>query len=237
MGGGKKDQRWIILGVFALIAVVIVAVILISRGGGDDNSGGGDSSTSGKTAKNDCKEVEAPEAKNVSLKAPEQTIEAGEEQTAVVATSCGTFKIELDTKQAPITTNSFAYLAEEGVYDDLSFLRIAPGFVIQGGDPTETQSGDAGYKVEEKPPANLEYTKGVVAMAKSSAEPPGTSGSQFFVVTAPAAGLPPEYALVGKVSEGMDVVEEIGKLPVNGETPKQPVVIESVTIEPGRPEG
>ncbi|HET7444887.1 MAG TPA: peptidylprolyl isomerase [Solirubrobacterales bacterium] len=233
MGGGKKDQRWIILGVFALIAVAIVAVILISRGGGDDN--GANPTTAAKAAKNGCKEVEAPEPKNVKLKAPEETIEAGEEQTAVVETSCGTFKIELDTKQAPITTNSFAYLAEEGVYDDLSFLRIAPGFVIQGGDPTETQSGDAGYKVEEKPPANLEYTNGVVAMAKSSAEPPGTSGSQFFVVTAPDAGLPAEYALVGKVTEGMDVVEKIGKLPVNGETPKKPVVIESVTIEPGRP--
>jgi cyclophilin family peptidyl-prolyl cis-trans isomerase len=208
MGGAKKDQRWIILVVFAVIAIGVVAGILISRSGGDDSS---TASTAAK-AKNGCKEVEAPEPKNVKLKAPEETIEAGEEQTAVVETSCGTFKIELDTKQAPITTNSFAYLAEEGVYDDLSFLRIAPGFVIQGGDPTETQSGDAGYKVEEKPPANLEYTKGVVAMAKSSAEPPGTSGSQFFVVTSPDAGLPPEYALVGKVTEGLDVVETIGKL-------------------------
>ena len=63
----------------------------------------------------------------------------------------------------------------------------------------------------EKPPANLAYTKGVVAMAKTSAEPPGTSGSQFYVVTGADAGLPPEYALVGKVSEGMDVVERIGK--------------------------
>ncbi|HUB99632.1 MAG TPA: peptidylprolyl isomerase [Solirubrobacterales bacterium] len=230
--GAPKDRRWIVLAVFALIAVVIVAVILISRGGGDD---GDSTTTSAANSTSGCKEVEAPEPKNVKLKAPEETIEAGEEQTAVVETSCGTFKIELDTKQAPITANSFAYLAEEGVYDDLTFHRIAPGFVIQGGDPKGDGTGDAGYKVEEKPPANLEYTKGVVAMAKSSAEPPGTSGSQFFVVTAPDAGLPAEYALVGKVSEGMDVVEKIGKLPVNGETPKKPVVIESVTIEPGRP--
>jgi len=154
----------------------------------------------------------------------------------VVETSCGTFKIELDTKQAPKTANSFAYLAEEGVYDDLSFLRIVPEFVIQGGDPTETQSGDAGYKVEEKPPSNLSYTKGVVAMAKSSTEPPGTSGSQFFVVTGADAGLPAEYALVGRVSEGMDVVQAIGKLAKPGtEEPKQTVLIEKVTIEPGRP--
>ena len=230
--GAPKDRRWVILAVFALIAVGVVAAILISRGGGDDDS----TTTASKSTSGSCKEVAAPEPKSISLKKPEETIEAGEEQTAVVATSCGTFKIELDTKQAPITTNSFAYLAEEGVYDDLSFLRIAPGFVIQGGDPTETQSGDAGYKVEEKPPANLEYTKGVVAMAKSSTEPPGTSGSQFFVVTTADAGLPAEYALIGKVSEGMDVVEKIGKLAKPGtEEPKQTVLIESVTIEPGRP--
>ena len=229
--GAPKDQRWIILGVFAVIAVGVVAAILISRGGGSD-----DSTTTAAKAKNGCRQVEAPEAKEVSLKAPKQTIKAGEEQTAVVETSCGTFKIELDTKQAPKTANSFAYLAEEGVYDDLSFLRIVPEFVIQGGDPTETQSGDAGYKVEEKPPSNLSYTKGVVAMAKSSTEPPGTSGSQFFVVTGADAGLPAEYALVGRVSEGMDVVQAIGKLAKPGtEEPKQTVLIEKVTIEPGRP--
>ena len=72
--------------------------------------------------------------------------------------------------------------------------------------------GGPGYSVDEKPPANLAYTKGTVAMAKSSAEPPGRSGSQFFVVTAADAGLPPEYALVGKVSNGYDVVAGIGKL-------------------------
>lgn len=229
-----KDRRWIILAVFAAIAVGVVAAILISRSGGDD----GDSTTSAATAKGGCKKVEAPAPKNVSLKAPKQEIEAGEEQTAVVETSCGSFEIELDTQQAPKTTNSFAYLAEEGFYDGLDFPRIAPGFVIQGGSPTGDTSGDAGYSVDEKPPSNLEYTKGVVAMAKTSAEPPGRSGSQFFVVTAADAGLPPEYALVGKVSEGMDVVEKIGKLAKPGtEEPKQTVLIESITIEPGRGNG
>jgi cyclophilin family peptidyl-prolyl cis-trans isomerase len=224
----KRDPRWIILAVFAVIAVGVVAAILISRGGG-----GQDSSTSAKAGANGCKQVEAPEPKEVSLKKPPQTVKKGEELTAVVETSCGTFEIELDTTRAPVTANSFAYLAEEGVYDDLSFLRIVPEFVIQGGDPTETQSGDAGYKVVEKPPADLAYTKGVVAMAKSPAEPPGTSGSQFFVVTGADAGLPPEYALVGKVSEGLDVVERIGKLGTQSEKPKQTVLIEKVTIEHG----
>ena len=221
------DRRWIILAAFAAVAVVIVGVILISRSGGSDD---GSTAASGADG---CKEVEAPATKNVSLKAPKQTVKPGEALTAVVETSCGTFDIALDTKRAPKTTNSFAYLAEEGFYDGLGFHRIVPEFVIQGGDPLGDGTGGPGYKVVEKPPANLAYTKGVVAMAKSSAEPPGTSGSQFYVVTGADAGLPPEYALVGKVSKGLDVVERIGKLGTPSEKPKQPIVIEKMTIEKG----
>ncbi|HEX2265756.1 MAG TPA: peptidylprolyl isomerase, partial [Solirubrobacterales bacterium] len=171
--------------------------------------------------------------KTTSFKAPDQVLKAGEPATAVVKTSCGTFEIELDTERAPKTANSFAFLVEEGFYDDLTFHRIVPEFVIQGGDPEGTGTGGPGYSVDEKPPPNLSYTKGVVAMAKSEVEPPGRSGSQFYVVTAPATPLPPEYALVGKVTEGFDAVERIEKLGTPSEKPKQPVVIEEVTIERG----
>jgi cyclophilin family peptidyl-prolyl cis-trans isomerase len=222
----RRDRRLIILAVFAVIVVGVVAAILIGRGGGNSDS------TAVASAAG-CKQVEAPKPKHVSLRAPKQTVKAGEKLTAVVRTSCGTFEIALDTKRAPKTTNSFSYLADKGFYDDLTFHRIAPGFVIQGGDPLGTGTGGPGYSVDEKPPANLAYTKGTVAMAKSSAEPPGRSGSQFFVVTAPDAGLPPEYALVGKVSKGYDVVARIGKLGTPAEKPKQTVLIEKITIEKG----
>jgi peptidyl-prolyl cis-trans isomerase B (cyclophilin B) len=224
----RIDQRWIILAVFAVVAVGVVAAILISRGGGSS----GNSTTTAASASG-CKQVPAPKPKHVSLKAPKQSVQPGEELTAVMQTSCGTFDIALDTQRAPKTTNSFAYLVEEGFYNGLDFHRIVPEFVIQGGDPLGTGTGGPGYTVVEKPPANLAYTKGVVAMAKSSAEPPGSSGSQFYVVTGADAGLPPEYALVGKVSKGMDVVERIGKLGTPSEKPKQPVVIEKATIEKG----
>ena len=214
----QRDNRWIILAVFAVVAVGVVAAILISRGGG-----GGSSDV--------CAEVAAPQPKTVSFKAPKQVLKPGEKATAVVKTSCGTFDIALDTKQAPKTANSFAFLAEEGFYDDLTFHRIAPGFVIQGGDPEGTGAGGPGYSITEKPPANLTYTKGVVAMAKGSTDPPGRSGSQFFVVTAPEAELPPEYALVGKVSEGYDAVARIEELGTPEEKPKRTVLIEEVTIE------
>jgi cyclophilin family peptidyl-prolyl cis-trans isomerase len=225
----QLDRRWIILAVFAAIAAAIVAVILISRGGG----GGNDTTTSGTASKNGCEKVEAPEPRKVSLPEPKQTTKKGESVTAVVETSCGDFVIALDTSRAPKTSNSFAYMAEEGVYENTQFQRVVPEFVIQGGDPEETGAGSAGYSVVEKPPANLAYTKGVVAMAKSATEPPGTSSSQFFVVTGADAGLPPEYALVGKVSSGMDVVATIGAFGTPEEKPKQPVLIKNIKVERG----
>jgi peptidyl-prolyl cis-trans isomerase B (cyclophilin B) len=220
------DRRLFILAGFAVVAVVVVAAILISRSGGSS-----DSSTTASSG--GCKKVEAPAPKKVSLKAPPQTVKKGEKLTAVVETSCGSFDIALDSSRAPKTVNSFVFLSEEGFYDDLTFHRIVPGFVIQGGDPLGTGLGGPGYTVVEKPPANLAYTKGIVAMAKSSSDPPGSSGSQFFVVIGADAGLPPEYALVGKVDKGMDVVERIGKLGTPEEKPKQTVLIEKIAIEKG----
>jgi cyclophilin family peptidyl-prolyl cis-trans isomerase len=155
---------------------------------------------------------------------------------------CGSFEIALDTGRAPKTTNSFAYLAREGFYDGLDFNRVVSGFVVQGGDPLGggggpgyggPGSGGPGYSVTEKPPADTAYTKGVVAMAKSFDEPSGRSGSQFFVVTSLDTGYPPEYALLGKVSKGYDVVQRINKLGGDAEKPRQPVLIEKVTIEKG----
>ncbi|HXS32592.1 MAG TPA: peptidylprolyl isomerase [Solirubrobacterales bacterium] len=216
--------------VFAAVAIGVLTAILAGCGGGDSSS----DSTATAASTNSCKEVEAPAPKQVTLKAPPQTVKKGEKLTAVVQTSCGTFEIALDSTRAPKTVNSFAYLAEEGFYDDLTFHRIAPGFVIQGGDPLGTGVGGPGYTVDEQPPANLAYTKGTVAMAKSSADPPGRSGSQFYVVTAADAGLPPEYALVGKVAKGYDVVTRIEDLGATAaETPKQTVVIEKMTIDKG----
>jgi cyclophilin family peptidyl-prolyl cis-trans isomerase len=233
--GDDFDRRWIILAGFGLVAVVIVGIILISRSGGSSDSSSTEKTKTTAESKSSgpCKKVEAPEPKQESLKKPKQTVKKGEKLTVVMKTSCGTFDIALDTTRAPITSNSFAYLAEEGFYNDLTFHRIVPEFVIQGGDPTGTGTGGPGYSVTEKPPANLQYTKGVVAMAKSSADPPGRSGSQFYVVTGADAGLPPEYALVGKVSKGLNVVEAIGAEGTPEEKPKQTILIEEATVERG----
>jgi peptidyl-prolyl cis-trans isomerase B (cyclophilin B) len=153
--------------------------------------------------------------------------------TVTTRTNLGEFAFTLDTKDSPCTSASFAALVRKKFFDGTRFHRIVPGFVIQGGDPTGTGMGGPGYSVVDRPPSMARYTKGVVAMAKTGAEPAGTSGSQFFVVTAADAGLPPEYALLGKVTRGLAVVERIGKLgdPAS-EQPTRRIVIESMTVAP-----
>ena len=233
--GEDFDRRWIILAGFGLVAVVIVGIILVSRsGGGSDSSSTEQTKTTAESkSSGTCTKAEAPEPREETLKKPKQTVKKGEKLTAVVTTNCGSFDIALDSTRAPTIVNSFVHLAEEGFYDEDLFQRVAKGFVIQGGDPTQTGAGGPGYSVVEKPPANLAYTKGIVAMAKSSADPPGTASGQFFVVSGADAGLPAEYALVGKVSSGLKTVEAIDALGTPEEKPSQTVVMESVTIEPG----
>src|ERR1700760_150628 len=242
MAGEGVDKRFYILAGFAVLAVVIVGIILISRSGGSSDEkgssttasnekGGKENARGGKSA-NGCTEVEQPEPREESLPKPKMTTKKGEKVTAVVKTNCGTFDIALATTEAPTIANSFAYLAEEGFYDELTFHRIVPEFVIQGGDPEGVGTGGAGYEVVEAPPKNLKYTLGTVAMAKSGEAPAGASGSQFYVVSGPQGEtLPPEYALVGHVTEGLDVVEAIGELGGPEEKPTQPVLLEKMSIE------
>ena len=132
--------------------------------------------------------------------------------TVDVLTNYGRFAFRLDVEDSPCVASSFASLVRKRFFDGTIFHRIVPGFVIQGGDPTGTGTGGPGYTVRNVPPRNSLYTEGVVAMAKSPDEPRGTAGSQFFVVTAPDAGLPPDYAILGVVTKGLKVVEKIGRL-------------------------
>jgi cyclophilin family peptidyl-prolyl cis-trans isomerase len=179
-----------------------------------------------------------PAEPSVQFERPERVLERGEPATATVETTQGSFEIELDTRGSPKTTNSFAFLADEGFYDGTDFHRIVPDFVVQGGDPTGTGSGGPGYSIDEPPPEDTEYVRGTVAMANvPGVDPPGRSGSQFFVVVAADAGLPPTSPLLGQVSKGFGVVQRIAQLgdPASGQTgtPLEVVTIESVEIETG----
>jgi peptidyl-prolyl cis-trans isomerase B (cyclophilin B) len=218
-----------------------LALGLAACGGDDDDGGGGESQQSRDQPTVDqdpsgaCADAEPPNPKpGGGAKRPSQALDPDATYDVVLTTNCGDITIRLDQKAAPKTAASFAELAKAGFFDDTVFHRIVPGFVIQGGDPTATGTGGPGYSTRDVPPAGTTYTKGTVAMAKAQTEPPGTAGSQFYIVTAPDAGLPPEYALLGKVVKGQDVVDAIGELgdPASGEagTPVQPVVIERATV-------
>ena len=178
-----------------------------------------------------CSQVEAPEPKRVTV--PPPGTKAGGVGVALVETSCGDFEIALDSTRAPLTTASFAHLVESGLYDGTAIHRVEPDSLVQGGDPQGDGLGGPGYFVDEPPPADVSYSRGTVAMAKSPAEPPGRSGSQFFVVTAPAdAGLPPDYALLGEVSSGIETLDRIDQLDGPEDRPSHPVVIERITLQP-----
>ncbi|HEV2768993.1 MAG TPA: peptidylprolyl isomerase [Solirubrobacteraceae bacterium] len=185
-----------------------------------------------------CQDVEAPRPKGgVRLPEPTLQLERDTVYTAVMQTSCGPVQIRLASRESPKTAASFISLVRKDFYDGLTFHRIGKdasggNFVIQGGDPLGSGQGDPGYSVVEPPPKGVVYDRGTVAMAKTEIEEPGTSGSQFFIVTAVNAQLPPDYALLGEVVEGRPTVADIAGVEVDPTTemPVQPVVISDVEI-------
>lgn len=186
------------------------------------------------SAKPDC-----PTAAPTAAGAQQILADAGR---AVVKTNKGQFTIELYGDAAPIATANFVALARCGFYDNISFHRVIAGFVAQAGDPqTKENHGDfqglggggSGYEFAIEPPADdLHYDKYVVAMANDGE----TNGSQFFIDLADLEGrLARTYTIFGKVTDGTDVIDAIGALPVNNArigVPLDPAIIESITIQP-----
>ena len=160
--------------------------------------------------------------------APPMILDMEKPYTATMVTSQGTLEILLDQHGAPETVNNFVYLARFHYYDGVIFHRIIPGFVLQGGDPTGNGTGGPGYRFKDELPKPGRYELGSLAMANAG---PNTNGSQFFVISGPdGVRLPPLYALFGKVVKGLDVVETINNIGTPSGSPKERVVIESVTI-------
>ena len=212
-------------------ALVAALVLLAGCGGGDEPA---DTNTLAAVPPNpDCREVKQPAPRAPeTLEAPTTIIDASEHVTALVKTSCGDFTITLEPQTSPNAVTSFVALAEHDYFDGTYFHRIVPGFVIQGGDPTGSGTGGPGYTTVDTPSGSTNYARGVVAMAKTPTEPRGAAGSQFFVVTGDDVRLPPDYAVIGRVTKGLDIVERIGELgDPTTEFPTQPVVIDDVAVE------
>jgi cyclophilin family peptidyl-prolyl cis-trans isomerase len=184
-----------------------------------------------------CTAVPAPEpAADPNATRSKRKLDPAKVWFATIRTNCGTIKLRLAVGRAPKTTSAWAGLARAKFFDGLTFHRIAkPGgndFVIQGGDPEGTGNGGPGYSVVEAPPKGTTYHRYDVAMAKTQTDPPGSSGSQFFIVTATDAGLPPEYAVLGKVVGDKAAVRRIAAVPTDPatEAPLDPVVMSSVRV-------
>jgi len=160
--------------------------------------------------------------------APPMIIDTAKTYTATMVTSKGNLEILLDALGAPVTVNSFVFLARWHYYDGVIFHRVIPGFVLQGGDPTGNGTGGPGYRFNDELPKAGRYELGSLAMANAG---PHTNGSQFFVISgADGMRLPPLYSLFGKVVKGLDVVAAINDLGSPSGKPRERVVIESVTV-------
>ncbi len=154
---------------------------------------------------------------------PEQVIRPGHDYVATITMeNGGEIVIDLFPEAAPITVNNFVFLACQGFYDGVTFHRVIPGFVAQGGDPTGTGTGGPGYTIQDEHSNGLVFDRpGLVSMAHTAA--PNSAGSQFFITYAPVAHLNGTFTIFGEVVEGMDVAEAI--------TPRDPQ--SSPSLPPG----
>ncbi|MGB3544937.1 peptidylprolyl isomerase [Rubrivirga sp.] len=151
--------------------------------------------------------------------APEMTIDTDADYRATISTNRGDIVIDLSAEHAPKTVNNFVTLAKDGFYDGLTFHRVIPNFMVQGGDPQGTGTGGPGYKFEDETVGNpLTHETGSLSMANSG---PNTNGSQFFITHAPQPHLNGRHTVFGNVVEGQDVVDAI----------KQGDTMDKVTID------
>lgn len=169
----------------------------------------------------------APTAKQWD-KPPEMQIDPNKQYTATLDTDKGKIVIELLAKEAPMTVNNFVFLARQGFYDGVTFHRVIPGFMAQGGDPTGTGSGGPGYMFGDETDNGLVFDQpGLLAMANAG---PGTNGSQFFITYADTSWLNGNHTIFGKVTSGLEVALSLAERdPAQATTPGDK--IKTVTIE------
>jgi len=156
-------------------------------------------------------------AKSANSPVP-MVIDVNKKYTAVIKTDKGDLTLELYPQDAPVTVNSFVSLARKGFYDGLTFHRIIPGFMAQGGDPTGTGSGGPGYKFQDEFSSRTNQ-EGSLSMANSG---PNTNGSQFFICYAPQPHLNGKHTVFGQLTQGMDALKQL----VNGDKMNQVIITE-----------
>jgi cyclophilin family peptidyl-prolyl cis-trans isomerase len=217
-------KSWVLLVVALLLAVGLVAC----GGDGDEEAGltpepqaeGEQMSKMAQCERTGEKSFAGP---------PEMIIDPERTYVATIETEKGDIVLELFAKDTPITTNNFVFLSCKGYYDGLTFHRVIPGFMAQGGDPTGTGAGGPGYAIPDEPDAMSFDVPGLLSMAKAG---PNTTGSQFFITYSPTPNLDPDFTVFGRVTEGMDVLEQVTpRDPSRAGQPESGDKIVSITIE------
>jgi cyclophilin family peptidyl-prolyl cis-trans isomerase len=205
----RRRTRLLRRGGVALAALVAVSLVIffLSRGTSKSTNASTPKTTAAASSTK-CPNPNGSSPRMTSFSAPPPTcISTAKTYSATIQTDVGTFTVAFDAKAAPKTVNNFVFLSREHFYDGLTFHRVIPGFVVQGGDPQGNGSGGPGYKFPDELPKAGAYKVGSLAMANSG---PNTNGSQFFIITgSQGTQLPPNYSLFGSVSSGMDVVKKI----------------------------
>ncbi|XOU94943.1 MAG: peptidylprolyl isomerase [Candidatus Kerfeldbacteria bacterium] len=194
-----NNSAKIILGIIAVAALFLIVMLFMTES--EDNKINNNVNTNLTT---NTINTNMSEAKTYAFpgKLPDERIV---NKKVKMETSKGVIEFELYPEDAPKTVSNFVYLTEEGYYDGVTFHRVEPGFVIQGGDPLGTGTGGPGYKFEDEP-ITKEYDLGVVAMANAG---PDTNGSQFFIMLDNNDTLPKDYTIFGKVTFGIEIVKQI----------------------------
>jgi cyclophilin family peptidyl-prolyl cis-trans isomerase len=215
---------------------VLLAVVALAGCGGKKSASNTTVGTTSPTTTVDadgCSPIaKVPDPVRRHAPKPTTTLDPSKTYDVTLSTNCGSMTFRLDPKASPHATASFVSLVRRRFFLQTIFHRIVPGFVIQGGDPTGTGTSGPGYTTIDTPAKSTKYPIGTVAMAKTSAQPRGAAGSQFFVVISQPAQLPPDYAVIGHVTAGQDVAERIGKLgDASTGAPLRLVVIQKATVD------
>lgn len=209
---GLMQQRWSLLAVWALAAALVAGCTASPAASKPKVSEQATPATQAQTAPTPPTTGGQPKVAKSYSSPPAISIDPQKDYQATLHTNQGDITIQLLPKDAPVTVNSFVFLAREGFYEGVKFHRVVKGFVIQAGDPTGTGAGGPGYRFQDELPKESDYDRGVLAMANAG---PNTNGSQFFItLDSLKGGLPKNYTIFGKVIAGMDAVDKIAAVPV-----------------------
>lgn len=228
--GQRRVAIVLVIGILGLFGVGSAAAIFLRRDPGAEPSPTPASPTAEAVACGGERPAAAGQPKPTFTEPPETQIDRGKSYRAVLDTSCGAIEVELFADRTPITVNNFVFLAREGFYDGVTFHRVILGFMNQSGDPRGDGTGGPGYEFQDEIVRGLRFDEpGLLAMANSG---PATNGSQFFITVAPARHLDGQHTIFGRVTKGMDVVQEINGLATDpSDRPNETVYIERVRIE------